>query len=159
MLPTSLRKNFRLCQEFLEDLGWHLLSQQSVERLRVVGSGKASRPSSFTLLGGKIPCPTFPVMSAKSIHYKKALSPQFFSPSTNHNITTCNTMLSSLQTFSPSTFSKYCTHTPRNTNVSYVGKPAMQRSNKGGEGDDESLTTSNFFGVQEMMFWESLCEN
>lgn len=34
----------------------------------------------------------------------------------------------------------------------------MQRSNKGGEGDDGSLTTSNFFGVQEMMFWESLCD-
>lgn len=45
------------------------------------------RPHSLSWVW-KIPCPTFPVMSAKSIHYKKALSPQFFSPSTNHNITT-----------------------------------------------------------------------
>lgn len=94
-----------ICQEFLEDLGWHLLSRQSVERLRVVGSGKVSPPSSFTLLGVENSLPHFSCNEREKHPLQKGIiSPIFLTfnePQYHHP---CNTMLSSLQTFSPSTF-------------------------------------------------------
>lgn len=74
--PNKPSKEFQALQRvFFQDLGWHLLSRQSVERLRVVGSGKRLPPHSLSRRG--LPCPTFPVMSARHPLQKGIISPIF----------------------------------------------------------------------------------